>query len=84
MNIERVGADLQHLLISSQPRDHFIIAHNLNRRSADADAEAVEGLASHLSDSYLVGSRRKVNFFHLFLFVSLLISVSLCLTILLS
>ena len=58
---------------------HLIIAHNLNRRCADA--KAVEGLASHLSDSYLVGSRRKVN---TSLFVCLFVLMIICLSVSLS
>nr|ACD80178.1 G protein-coupled receptor [Littorina littorea] len=56
VRIERVGDDMKSLVISKVEREYFIQSHDLNRRAVTAD-----GLTAKLSDSYLVGSRRKVR-----------------------
>ena len=55
LNVERVGEDMGKLVVSSESREAFITAHDLNRRATEN-----EEVNSKLSDHYLVGSRRKV------------------------
>lgn len=58
LNIERVGPDMQNLRVTDQPRDHFLIANHLNRRDTD---DAAQNLNNKLSDSYLLGNRRRLR-----------------------
>ncbi|XP_076436914.1 protein GPR107-like [Babylonia areolata] len=56
VKIQRVGGDMQKLMVSDQARKHFLTAHNLNRRDSDSGE-----MDSKFSDQYLMGNRRKLR-----------------------
>ncbi|KAL8598165.1 hypothetical protein ACOMHN_043236 [Nucella lapillus] len=55
VQIHRVGADMQRLVVSNEPRKRFLTKHDLNRRDSPS-----QDLDSKLSDHYLMGARRKL------------------------
>ena len=77
LNINRIGEDLEHLMVSRDPYKDFLIKHDLNH--VNRRAAGTQEFNARLSDDYLVGRRRKVCGL-LSLFMSLFCFLSECVT----